>query len=85
MRMKIEASEKFASVGIGCRTPPNASSLNAFWRLLLLGGIAQTGAENALGLAEILRLKSGLFHRIGTQKTPVTHVAGVFLKYSSSA
>jgi acyl transferase domain-containing protein/NADPH:quinone reductase-like Zn-dependent oxidoreductase/acyl carrier protein len=32
--------EKFAIVGIGCRMPPNASSLPAFWRFLLRGGNA---------------------------------------------
>jgi len=38
--MKLAASEKFAIVGIGCRMPPDASLLDAFWRFLLLGGLA---------------------------------------------
>jgi acyl transferase domain-containing protein/NADPH:quinone reductase-like Zn-dependent oxidoreductase/acyl carrier protein len=32
--------EKFAIIGIGCRMPPNASSLANFWRFLLRGGNA---------------------------------------------
>jgi acyl transferase domain-containing protein/NADPH:quinone reductase-like Zn-dependent oxidoreductase/NAD(P)-dependent dehydrogenase (short-subunit alcohol dehydrogenase family)/acyl carrier protein len=32
--------EKFAIVGIGCRMPPNASSLSTFWRFLVRGGNA---------------------------------------------
>lgn len=32
--------ERFAIVGIGCRMPPNATSLAAFWRFLLRGGNA---------------------------------------------
>ena len=31
---------KFAIIGIGCRMPPNASSLQAFWRFLMRGGNA---------------------------------------------
>jgi acyl transferase domain-containing protein/acyl carrier protein len=32
--------EKYAIIGIGCRMPPNASSLATFWRFLLRGGNA---------------------------------------------
>jgi len=32
--------EKFAIVGTGCRMPPNANSLTAFWRFLMRGGNA---------------------------------------------
>lgn len=35
-----EIEEKFAIVGVGCRMPPAASSLSAFWRFLMKGGNA---------------------------------------------
>jgi len=38
--MDIAPVEKFAIIGIGCRMPPNASSLASFWRFLLRGGNA---------------------------------------------
>jgi acyl transferase domain-containing protein/NADPH:quinone reductase-like Zn-dependent oxidoreductase/acyl carrier protein len=38
--MDVAPIEKFAIVGIGCRMPPNASSLASFWRFLLRGGNA---------------------------------------------
>lgn len=34
------STQKFAIIGIGCRMPPNASSLAGFWRFLLKGGNA---------------------------------------------
>lgn len=36
--MKIDASARFAIIGIGCRMPPNASSLDTFWKFLMRGG-----------------------------------------------
>ncbi len=33
-------NDRFAIIGLGCRLPPAANSLNAFWRFLLKGGNA---------------------------------------------
>jgi Polyketide synthase modules and related proteins len=38
--MSAPENEKFAIVGIGCRMPPNANSLTAFWKFLMRGGNA---------------------------------------------
>jgi acyl transferase domain-containing protein/NADPH:quinone reductase-like Zn-dependent oxidoreductase/NAD(P)-dependent dehydrogenase (short-subunit alcohol dehydrogenase family)/acyl carrier protein len=37
---------KFAIVGVGCRLPPSATSLAAFWRFLLRGGNALKSIRN---------------------------------------
>lgn len=38
--MLAPENEKFAIVGVGCRMPPNANSLTAFWKFLMRGGNA---------------------------------------------
>jgi len=38
--METKAPDQFAIIGIGCRMPPNANSLAAFWKFLLRGGNA---------------------------------------------
>ena len=40
MSAHVEPAGKFAIIGIGCRMPPNANSLAAFWKFLLRGGNA---------------------------------------------
>lgn len=40
MHSSTSDREKFAIIGIGCRMPPTAGSLEAFWKFLLRGGNA---------------------------------------------
>lgn len=47
MLSDMESDDKLAIVGTGCRMPPTANSLQAFWRFLIKGGDALRSVKSA--------------------------------------